>query len=87
MNAVGAIDISPPGRSEHGGVALGLPTETMRGGLARIVGFGFDDAAADPIDEQADTDQIARDIECIAAKEIAIELGAPARQAISDWRQ
>ena len=54
----------------------------MRGGLARIVGFGFDDAAADPIDEQADTDQIARDIECIAAKEIAIELGAPARQAL-----
>src|SRR3954453_6050179 len=59
MNAVGAIDISPPGRAEHGGVTLGGPTETMRGGLGGIIGLGFDDASADPIDKKTDTHKMA----------------------------
>jgi hypothetical protein len=62
-----------PDRAEHRGVAFGAAAETVRGGLARIVGFGFDDAAADAVHEQTDADEIARDFERAAVEEIGRE--------------
>jgi hypothetical protein len=51
----------------------------MRGGLGVIVGLGFDDTAADAVDEQTDADQVAGDIERAAPEEVAIECGVFSR--------
>jgi hypothetical protein len=42
----------------------------MRGGLGRIIGFGLDDTSANAINEQADADEIARNIERASPEEI-----------------
>ena len=51
-----------------------------------IVSFGLDDTAADAADEQADTDEIARNIERIAPEEIRLESGSWTPPALSDAR-
>jgi hypothetical protein len=53
----------------------------MRGGLGGIIGLGFDDASADPIDKQADTDQIACDIERASPEKIGLERGLAYRRS------
>jgi hypothetical protein len=58
----------------------------MRGGLGGIIGLRFDDAAAHILDEEADADEIACDIERTAAEEIRIEPGSRTLPAVSDWR-
>jgi hypothetical protein len=45
----------------------------MRGGLGGIIGLRFDDAAAHILDEEADADEIACDIERAAPEESGIE--------------
>jgi hypothetical protein len=51
-----------------------------------IVGLGLDDAPADPVDKEANADQIARDIERRPPEEIGTESGFRTPSPLSDWR-
>ncbi len=51
MNAIGAIDISKAGRTEHDGIARGLAAKAVRRRLGVVVGFDLDDAAADAVEQ------------------------------------
>ena len=86
MDAVGAVHIGASGRTEHRRIALRASAETVRGGLAVIVGFGLDDAAADIVDKQADTDEIARNVARIAPEEIRRKSRSRTLPPLSDAR-
>jgi hypothetical protein len=48
MIAVGEVDVSVTAAEKHGAVARGGSPKMMGGGIARRIGFGFDDAAHQP---------------------------------------
>src|SRR5579872_6696646 len=71
MNSIRAIDIGVPGGTEHRAVSRRAPALiTVRGGIRLIIGFHLDDDAADIVHQQGDADQIARDLNRIAAEEL-----------------
>lgn len=60
MNAVGPVDIGMAGLTEHDGGPRCRPPETVGGGIIRLIGFRFDDDAADAGYIQSDADQVCR---------------------------
>jgi hypothetical protein len=52
--------------AEHHGVARGLATKGVRGGIIAIIGFGLDDHAADAVEQKRYANEIARDQEDVA---------------------
>ncbi len=47
MIAVGEVDVGMAAAEKHGAIARGWSAKVMRGGIARGIGFGFDDAAGE----------------------------------------
>jgi hypothetical protein len=45
MIAVGEVDVGVAAAEKHRAIARGGPSKMMGGGIARRIGFGFDDAA------------------------------------------
>jgi len=69
MDAVRAVDIYVARWSEHHGVAPGGAAIAVRGRVAVVIGFNFDDRSPDTIDEKCCADQIRRHLVDAAGKE------------------
>ena len=62
MDAVRAVDVGVPGRSEHRGVPRRLPAVAVAAGIVGVVRLDLDDHAADAVDEQRGADELGRDL-------------------------
>ena len=69
VDPVAAVDVDAAGRSEHRGVAPRRTREAVRRGVVLLVGLDLDDQAADPVDRQQRTDDLARDDVHVACEE------------------
>jgi hypothetical protein len=63
VDAVRAVDVRVPGRTEHRGVPRRPPAKAVRGRVdRRLVRLRLDDRPADTVHEQRDADQLRRDL-------------------------
>src|SRR5215468_4376344 len=83
VHAVRAVDVGVAGRTEHHGVALGLPAERMRGRIGVVVGLELDDDAADALEQQRRADEIGGDRVHAARKETSAKQLGPWHQLVS----
>src|SRR5450631_679861 len=66
MDAVGKINIRPPGRTKHHRIARRLSRKTMRSRFFAVIRLCLDDHTTDAINEQLHANQLAGDIRGIA---------------------
>lgn len=63
MDAVGAVDVSPPRRAEHGPVSAGRAGKAVRGRVVPVIGLCLHNRAADPVHEEGGPEEIAGDLQ------------------------
>jgi hypothetical protein len=69
VDSVRPVHVGMPGRTEHGCIPCGWAAEAVRGRIVARVGLGFDDHAADSIDEQSGPGKILGDGDGIPGEE------------------
>src|SRR5205085_1622283 len=79
VDAVRAIDVREPGRTEHHRVARGRPAERMTRRILLVVRLDLDDRAADAVDEERHADQVGRHLVHRAGEEVTPEHVDPVR--------
>jgi hypothetical protein len=69
VDPVGPVHIGLPCRTEHGCVVRSWAAKAVGGWIVAGVSLGFNNHAADPIDEQRGSDKILRNGDGIPGKE------------------
>ena len=62
VDAVGSVDVGVARRAEHHRIAFGTSDVRVRCRLGVVVGFDFDDRAANTVDEQSCADEFGRNL-------------------------
>src|SRR5262249_61921455 len=73
MDTVGAVNVSVSGGPKHHRVALGLSAVTVCGRIGVMIGLDFDDHAPDAVEEEARSDQFARDLVNAASEKTPVQ--------------